>query len=119
MTELNNVMKEQVNIMEAEKLKLENEVRSVKGALEDKSAEKRTLLTALENVHSETQNQEYGLLRSAIQNSLYLKSKPGLIPGLPDPSDMSAVAVGSFLDHDEKKKRTGEFDFHKQAVGSL
>merc|ERR1719161_1979246 len=113
MTELNNVMKEQVRIMEQEKDKLEREVRSAKGTLEEKSSEKRVLMTALENVHAETQNQEYGLLRSAIQNSLYLKSKPGLIPGLPDPSDMSPVAVGSFLDQDEKKKRTGEFDFHK------
>merc|ERR1711990_727458 len=108
MTELNNVMKEQVKIMEQEKEKLE-----------EKSVEKRTLMTALENVHTETQNQEYGLLRSAIQNSLYLKSKPGLIPGLPDPEDMKPVAVGSFLDHEERNKRTGEFDFHKQVVGSL
>merc|ERR1712185_270366 len=104
-------MGEQVKIMEQEKDKLEKEVRSAQGTLEEKSNEKRTLMMALENVHSETQNQEYGLLRSAIQNSLYLKSKPGLIPGLPDPEHVQPVAVGSFLDHEEQKKRTGEFDF--------
>merc|ERR1719174_2932956 len=101
MRELNDVMKEQVRLMEQEKDKLEREVRSAKGALEEKSSEKRTLMTALENVHSETQNQEYGLLRSAIQNSLYLKSKPGLIPGIPDPSKAQPVSVGSFLGLDE------------------
>merc|ERR1719453_2032242 len=116
MTELNNVMKEQVRIMEHEKDKLEKEVRSAKGALEEKSSEKRSLMTALENVHSETQNQEYGLLRSAIQNSLYLKSKPGLIPGLPDPEHMQPVTVGSFLHQEQSNKRTGEFDFHKQVA---
>merc|ERR1711937_483721 len=119
MAELNNVMREQVRIMEQEKDKLEREVRNAKGTLEEKSNEKRTLMTALENVHSETQNQEYGLLRSAIQNSLYLKSKPGLIPGLPDPEHLQTATVGSFLEQEEAQKRTGEFDFHKQVVGSL
>merc|ERR1719161_624435 len=118
MTELNNVMKEQVRIMEQEKDKLEREVRSAKGTLEEKSSEKRVLMTALENVHAETQNQEYGLLRSAIQNSLYLKSKPGLIPGIPDPA-MQPASVGSFLGFDEDTKRTGQFEFRKEVAGSL
>merc|ERR1719171_517441 len=97
--------------METEKLKLENEVRGVKGSLEEKSSEKRTLLTALENVHSETQNQEYGLLRSAIQNSLYLKSKPGLIPGLADPGDLPAHG-GPMLGEPVRAERVGDFDMN-------
>ena len=38
------------------------QVKNAKGALEEKSQEKRSLMTALEHVHSETQNQEYARL---------------------------------------------------------
>jgi hypothetical protein len=111
MAELNTVMREQVRVMQNEKDKLEREVKNAKGALEEKSQEKRSLMTALEHVHSETQNQEYGLLRSAIQNSLYLKSKPGLIPGLADPGDLPAHG-GPMLGEPVRAERVGDFDMN-------
>merc|ERR1719263_374328 len=90
--ELSAVLQTQVGMMQHEARKLRNAVQEERDKVQRRDQEKRSLMQSLESVHSETQNQEYGLMRSAIANSLYLKSTNAFPPGLEEPKGKTAEA---------------------------
>lgn len=77
-------MREEIAQMEIDKIKLE--------------AKAKGIMQSLESVHSESLNQEYGLMRSAIANSLYLKSTGSFPAGVDPGKEQQAEPHGKASD---------------------